>query len=159
MNKSYSGNDSPAVRFCAWLCQPGKTFRRWQSPLTVCASWLGLVLAVLTPPRDAGTTICWIKRTTGIDCPGCGLTHSLSCGLRGMFAESLACHPFGLLILGLFLFTAALSLFPAARRCVAAFVEARPVLFNGLYLAFITGFVAFGAIRAFIEIIQHASRF
>src|SRR5579863_1296395 len=93
------------MRASEWLNQRGKVHRHWQSPLTVCASWLGLFLAAIMPPHDSGTTICWMKRTTGISCPGCGLTHSLSCGLRGMFADSLAYHPFGLFILALFLFT------------------------------------------------------
>jgi hypothetical protein len=136
------------------MSSPEKVFRRWQGPHAVCASWLGLLLAALTSPHDTGPTICWLKQTTGIDCLGCGLTHSLSCGLRGMFAESLAYHPFGLFILALFLFTALLSVYPAGRRRARTFMEARPAFFNGLYLAFVVGFVAFGTVRALIEIIQ-----
>src|ERR1044071_4195059 len=93
------------TRTYAWLSRSGKVHRRWQSTLTVLASWLGLLLAAITPPHGNGVTICWIKRATGIDCPGCGLTRSLSCGLRGMFVESFNYHPFGLFILALFLFT------------------------------------------------------
>jgi hypothetical protein len=147
------------TQFYAWLCQPGKIYYRWQSALTVCASWLGLPLATVTPPHGSGVTICWIKRCTGIDCPGCGLTRSLSCGLRGMFAESFGYHPFGPFILALFLFTAIVSLMPSARQRVAAVMEARPVLFNGLYIAFVVTFVGFGSVRALIEIMEHVQRF
>jgi len=155
MHLARSHNGFWAAKAYAWLRQPGKVYHRWQSPLTVCASWLGLLLATFTPPHGTGVTICWFKRTTGIDCPGCGLTRSLSCGLHGMFAESFSYHPFGLPILALFLFTAMLSLLPAARQRVAAYLETRPVFFNGLYLAFIASFVGFGTIRGLFELTQH----
>lgn len=124
----------------------------------VCAAWLGLFLAAITPPHGTGVTVCWIKQSTGISCLGCGLTRSMSCGLRGMFAESFSYHPFGLFILALFLFTAVVSIIPAARPRVAAYMESRPVLFNGSYMVFVTTFVAFGTIRALVEIAQHLSR-
>jgi hypothetical protein len=141
------------------LSSPERAFRSWQGRWTVCAAWLGLFLAAITPPHGTGTTVCWIKQCTGIDCIGCGLTRSLSCGLRGMFAESFGYHPFGPFILALFLFTAIVSLAPPARQRVAAVMEARPVLFNALYVAFVIAFVGFGSIRALFEIIQHAQRF
>lgn len=151
---SHPNRGSLVAQSYAWLSQPGKTYRFWQSPLTVCASWLGLLLAAIVPPHDTGETICWFKRCTGISCPGCGLTHSLSCGLRGMFADSLSYHPFGLFILALFLFTALLSIFRPARQRVAAYMESRPLLFNGLYAAFVIAFVGFGTARALLEIVH-----
>jgi hypothetical protein len=129
-------------------------FDRWQGPWTICAAWLGLLLATVTPPHGTGVTICWFKQATGIDCIGCGLTRSLSCGLRGMFAESLKYHPFGLFILALFIFTAVFSVLPPARRRLAGFMEARPMWFNGFYLAFVVTFVGFGTIRSLIELMQ-----
>ena len=139
------------------LNSPERVFQRWQGPYTVVAAWLGLFLAAITPPHGTGTTVCWLKQCTGVDCLGCGLTRSLSCGLRGMFTESFNYHPFGLFILALFLFTAVVSLVPSARKQVAVSMEARPVLFNGLYLAFVISFVGFGSVRALVEIIQRAS--
>lgn len=137
------------------LNSPARVFDRWQGHWAVVAAWLGLFLAAITPPHGTGVTICWFKQTTGIDCIGCGLTRSLSCGLRGMFAESFNYHPFGLFILALFLFTAITSLLPAARERTSACMEARPRLFNGLYLAFVVTFVGFGTIRGLIELTQH----
>jgi hypothetical protein len=139
------------------LNSPERAFRSWQGRCTVCAAWLGLFLAAITPPHGTGTTVCWMKQCTGIDCIGCGLTRSLSCGLHGMFVESFNYHPFGLFILALFLFTAFVSLVPKARQRVAAVMEAHPVFFNGLYLAFVVSLVGFGSVRALIEIIQRAS--
>jgi hypothetical protein len=139
------------------LNSPERAFRSWQGPWTVCAAWLGLFLAAITPPHGTGTTVCWIKQCTGIDCIGCGLTRSLSCGLRGMFPESFGYHPFGPFILALFLFTAVTSLVASARKQVAAYMAARPMFFNGLYVAFVIVFVGFGAVRAFVEIVERAS--
>jgi hypothetical protein len=139
------------------LNSPERVFQRWQGPWTICAAWLGLFLAAITPPHGTGVTVCWFKQCTGIDCIGCGLTRSLSCGLRGMFTESVAYHPFGLFILALFLFTAISSLIPSSRKRVAEVMTAHPMLFNGLYLAFVVAFVAFGTVRALLEFLQHAS--
>jgi len=141
------------------LNSPERVFQRWQGFWTVCVAWLGLFLAAITPPHGTGTTICWFKQCTGIDCIGCGLTRSLSCGLRGMFAESFGYHPFGLFILALFLFTAVTSLAPSARKRIAAVMEARPILFNALYLTFVVAFVGFGTVRGLVEIIEGASTF
>src|SRR5215467_11057825 len=80
----------------------------WLNPYSVFVSWFGLLMASITPPHGFGFTVCWIKSATGLPCPGCGLTRSLSCALRGMPVESWQYHPFGLLILGLFLCGAAL---------------------------------------------------
>jgi hypothetical protein len=139
------------------LQSPEKVYRRWQGPYMVCAAWLGLFLAAITPPHGTGTTVCWIKQSTGISCLGCGLTRSMSCGLRGMFAESLSYHPFGLFILALSLFTAITSLFPFLRRRVTIYMAMRPLFFNGLYFVFVFGLVAFGTVRAVIEILHRAS--
>lgn len=132
--------------------QPASVF--WLGKHCVVAAWLGLTLAVLSPPHGSGVALCWVETATGIPCPGCGLTRSLSCGIRGLFAASWQYHPMGLLILGLFLFTAAQSLLPAViRRRLAGFVEARARLFNTLYLAFVAVFVGFGIARALVHLI------
>jgi hypothetical protein len=112
-------------------------------------AWVGLFLAVITPPHGLGFSLCWFESTTGIPCPGCGVTRSLSCGLRGMFLESLHFHPMGLLILGLFCVTAIQSLLlRATRERLARFLEFHARFFNTLYLAFVASFVLFGVGRA-----------
>src|SRR5579859_5366978 len=100
----------PAGRLTAWLQRPATIHRRWLGKTTVMAAWLGLLLAVVSPPQGSGIAVCWWKGCTGLPCPGCGLTRSLSCGLRGMFQESWNYHPLGLVILGLFVATIVISL-------------------------------------------------
>ena len=150
-----SSRDAVAKVF-AWLQQPEKAYARWQGKTMVVAAWAGLFLAVINPPAGSGITVCLLKVCTGISCPGCGMTRSLSCALRGMFAESWHYHPFGLFILALFIATAIGSLLPSAgKKRVAAYVESHAIVFNALYLVFALSFVSFGMVRALLEFFQH----
>jgi hypothetical protein len=56
-----------------------------------------LVLAVAGVPL-AGFEICGLRRTTGIACPGCGMTRALVALARGDWAAAWALHPFSLLL-------------------------------------------------------------
>ena len=68
-----------------------------------------------------------------------------------MFIESWQYHPMGLVILALFVFTAAQSLLPRAYRTwLSEFMQSRALFFNMLYLGFVGIFVSFGAARAII---------
>lgn len=60
-----------------------------------------------------GGGLCLLRLTTGIPCPGCGMTRALLSALRGDFAAALAFHPlwWTLPLLALLLFR---SVFPAA---------------------------------------------
>jgi len=142
-------------RVCDWLRCPDHVHRRWLSATPVCAAWLGLLLAVLTPPHGTGFTVCWLHQVTGLPCPGCGLTRSLSCGLRGMFLESWQYHPLGLVILTLLVAIAASSLLPPCRRAnLRRCLESHALTFNALYLAFVAGFLAFGLGRTLMHLPQ-----
>lgn len=69
---------------------------------------VGAALLAPTPPGvDGGLTlaghplpeVCALKRTTGLPCPGCGLTRSWVSAVHGDLGGSLAHHPLGWLIL------------------------------------------------------------
>jgi hypothetical protein len=69
-----------------------------------------------------------------------------------MWIESWQYHPMGLLILALFVFTAAQSLIPRAYRVrLAEFMQGRALFFNAVYLGFVMVFVGFGALRAAVH--------
>jgi hypothetical protein len=126
---------------------------RWLGKPCVAAAWLGLLLAVISPPHGSGVALCWFESSTGLPCPGCGMTRSLSCGIRGMFHESWEYHPMGLLVLALFVVTAAQSLFPKPiRNRLMRFIEAHGRVFNTFYLVFIIAFVSFGTVRALVHL-------
>lgn len=138
-----------ADRLRGWLNTPHRAADRWLGGPALVAAWLGLLLAAVGPPHGAGIPSCWFQGTTGLPCPGCGLTRSLSCGLRGMFQESFQFHPLGLPILALFIFLAAQGLLSRVQRAgIAGFMRSHAAVFNGVYLAFVISFVGFGTLRA-----------
>lgn len=133
----------------AWLKDPRQVSKVWLGTPCVIAAWLGLFLAVVSRPDGIGVSLCWVYNSTGIPCLGCGLTRSLSCALRGLFAESWAYHPFGIPLLLLFLATAAQSVSPRRfRNRVKSHLEARAVACNTIYAGFVVLFVAYGVGRA-----------
>ncbi len=126
---------------------------RWLGPASVRVAWLAIILAVLLPPRGLGLSVCWM-RSAGLPCPGCGLTRSLSCAVRGLFLESWQFHPFGLVILALFVAVAAASLLPdPARRRLQASVDAHHRVLNAASVGFIIAFATFGVLRAVLQLI------
>lgn len=138
-----------ADRLQQWLERPEPVSKYWLGRYCGLVAWLGLLLAVVSAPHGSGISLCWFQDATGVPCPGCGITRSLSCGVRGMFLESFQYHPMGLLILALFVFTAGRSLLPQTHReGIVRFMQSRATLFNTLYLVFVITFVGFGAVRA-----------
>ena len=135
-----------------WFNQPRRVYDLWLGKHCVLAAWLGLLLAVASPPKGAGVLTCWFREATTLPCPGCGLTRSLSCAMRGMLVPSWHSHPMGLFILALFIFTAAQSLLPRSfRDQLARQMQARAPIVHRLYLAFVVVFVAFGVGRAVVH--------
>jgi hypothetical protein len=113
------------------------------------AAWAVLVLAAFHPPHGLGVPVCWLDRWTGIPCPGCGLTRSLSCAIHGMFGASWEYHPFGVFFLAVFAAIALASLFPiTARRRLLGLVDRHGRLFNTAYFVLVASFLAYGAARA-----------
>jgi hypothetical protein len=147
------GFSSHLARINSCLIEAADPHRRWLGKMTVWVAWLGLLAAAISPPHGTGFTVCWLKAATGLSCPGCGLTRSLSCGLRGMFAESWHYHPLGLPILLLFLIAASSSLLPAAGQArLAAYMRTHSLFFNSAYVLFVISFLAFGFSRMLLEL-------
>ncbi len=147
-------------KLVCWLKQSDRASVRWLGKNCVVAAWLGLLLALISPPHGSGVMLCWFQQTTGLPCAGCGMTRSLSCAIRGLFQESWHYHPLGLLLLPMFLVVAAQSLLPnTIRDRLAWLIQSRPTLFNALYLAFVAAFVGFGVIRAFLHFNEAMSKF
>ncbi len=136
-----------------WLHRPGQATRLFLGKASLLVAWAGLIVTAFSPPLGLGISLCWFEGATGVPCPGCGLMRSLSCGLRGLWGQSWHFHPFGLLVLGVFIFTAGQSLLPRVRReAVARFVEHHSVAFSALYVLFVIAFLGFGALRALFHL-------
>ncbi|MFQ5607808.1 MAG: DUF2752 domain-containing protein [Candidatus Zixiibacteriota bacterium] len=70
------------------------------------AALAALVVFFLLPSDGIGLILCPFKNITGLDCPACGLTRSVSSLLHLDFGRSLFYHPLGApALLGLMLIT------------------------------------------------------
>ncbi len=157
-----SSRDHPSPKACSGAGQEDEpnaaTYRRWFGRHTLWIAWVGLIIAVVHPPHGLGMPICWGRLATGLPCPGCGLTRSLSCAVRGMFQESFAYHPFGVLVLVFFMLAAVVSvLSKPRRRWLARFMERRSQLAGRLYSWLVGAFVAFGLSRAAMHLLMSAA--
>jgi hypothetical protein len=67
--------------------------RGFRFALVAVVAGLGLallyVVAVVPPTEDTWYPKCTFHRTTGLHCPGCGLTRSAHAALNGRFLQSL----------------------------------------------------------------------
>jgi hypothetical protein len=132
---------------------PSRTFNRWFGPCTNRVAWLALILAFVLPPRGVGFSLCWLRGEFGIPCPGCGLTRSLSCAVRGRFYESWLLHPFGPFIFMLFCVVAIVSILPKDKRSqLAARMERHAQFFQRLTVVFVTVFCTYGLLRALLQL-------
>ena len=125
------------------------TFRRVFGAPTRILAWIVIVGSFIHPPHGTGLPICWLNRISDIECPGCGMTRSISCVSRGMLDEAVAYNPFGPVFLAGFVLIAAVSLLPRRRQLALAILmerHKRPI--DVLFGVFITVFIGFGAVRA-----------
>lgn len=128
-------------------------YDRWFGQPMLRFAWLALIIATIHPPHGTGLTICWMKSTTGLSCPGCGATRSLSCAARGMLQESWAYHPFGIFLLGFFGLCAGISLLPITqRRRLANFIDLYARASNAVYITLVVAFITFGVGRAVFQL-------
>lgn len=135
-------------------CRRRAVYDRWFGRNCVLLAWAGLCVALVHPPQGTGLKVCWVSASTGVPCPGCGMTRAISCAAHGDLALSWSYHPFGVPLLVLFVATAVLSVLPSAlRRRFATGVMRHHGPVNIAYVAFVSSFVAFGALRVLATVI------
>ena len=114
-----------------------------------------VLLAAALPSQGAGVPLCLFRYLTGLPCPGCGLTRSFSCILHGDFARAYDYHPFGYVLLPLFMIIAVTLFIPGPFRSrLEGLVRGRQAKLRTIYLTLIYGFIAFGAIRTVVYAVQ-----
>lgn len=75
-----------------------------------------IVGALVHPAHGTGLRLCLYMQLFEVECPGCGLTRSVSCAARGMLQQSWTYHPLGILTLVIAAILAAWPLLPATWR-------------------------------------------
>lgn len=102
-----------------------------------------LVLSRIALPEDRFSTICFFRLSTGVPCPGCGLTRSFSALAKFDPIGALRYHPLGPLLaiesVGLWIYWGGIAL--ARRR------PPKPKLVNGFLIAHAVLLIAVWLIR------------
>lgn len=125
------------------------------SPWTLGVGVALLVLAFVLPADGAGIPLCWVKAATGLPCPGCGLTRSVSSLAHLHFWDSLRYHPFGPLVLALGVFCAVMLLGGAKRRVrVARWLARRDRTARPVYYWLVGAFIAVGVVRWIVAVVD-----
>ena len=110
-----------------------------------------LALSVVLPPRGLGVRVCWFQALSGLPCPGCGLTRSVTSLTHGHLDTAFRHHPFGALVWLLAVFLASSPLWgESLRRRGFAWLRRNEELSWRCYLAATYSFVAFGLGRALL---------
>jgi hypothetical protein len=81
--------------------------------LALAAAAALTVSFLVAPEALPGLDSCFFRKTTGIACPGCGLSHSFCAISHGRFPDAWAYNPFGIVFYSL---AVALVLRPVAAR-------------------------------------------
>ncbi len=110
-----------------------------------------LALSVVLPPKGLGITVCWLQAISGLPCPGCGLTRSVTSLTHGHLESALRYHPFGILVWLLAVILASWPLWgqQLRRRCFDWLRRYEQLSWRS-YLAAVYSFVAFGTGRALL---------
>lgn len=57
-----------------------------------------LALRSLPLPQGSEYTICFVRRFTGLSCPGCGMTRAIASLARGEWAQAFRFHPLSFVV-------------------------------------------------------------
>jgi hypothetical protein len=116
------------------------------TPLSRALALAVLAVSFVFPVGGLGVDLCVFHSTTGLPCPGCGMTRALSALSQGDFSTAAALNPFAFVAWPTFAFIAALTFLGRDRRerLVARLNTARA---GRYYLLAFISFLSFGLIR------------
>ena len=110
-----------------------------------------LGIGVWLPGEGVGFTICLAYRTTGIPCPGCGLSRSVANTLEGDLPQALWYNPMGPVV-ALFCVVFAVTAFLPQARVEAFWVRlrdvyrARKIVFDSIFYTYLAYTLVRGAL-------------
>ena len=117
-------------------------------PITRLLSLFALTISFFLPPDGLGIRICWIQALFGVDCPGCGLTRSVTCISQLEFAKAWRYHPFGFLVYVLFVSNAVVVASPElVTSQLRGWLDRNQAAVMSCYLTTCGLFLGFGILR------------
>lgn len=117
-------------------------------PLTRFVALPAIIISFFLPDDGLGVTVCWIKRTFDLPCPGCGLTRSMTCMSHWNLQKSVQYHPFGPAIYLLFVANGlVLCAGSSARERLQNWFLRNDYWINRAYIVTVLLFLTFGAVR------------
>ncbi len=132
---------------------PAKAPPEWshKALLAPSARYLALLFMVVSPffpVHGLGVDLCLLHATTGLPCPGCGMTRAISAFSQGDFSAALGLNPFVLFAWPTFLVLAVTTLLPRGTYLrFEAWVERRSSAIGRVYKLAFVAFLVFGLIR------------
>jgi hypothetical protein len=119
-------------------------------PVTKVLSVLVVLVSFVFPVGGLGVDLCVFHASTGLPCPGCGLTRGLSAFSQGQFLTALQLHPFVFLLWPTFALVAVSSLFPRRwREALEASIQ-KSQWASATYSLALLGFLGFGLVRLLV---------
>jgi len=128
-------------------------YRRLFSPWSTGLASLMLAVSFFLPEGGLGLPLCWMKGMTGVPCPGCGLTRSITHISHLHFFEALQDHPFGFPIYLLALGLVFALVWPRARRSVVRWLIRHEGIAHRVYWGFVASFIVFGVGRIGVALV------
>ena len=65
----------------------------WRERFVLVSPFAAMGILAIVPAIDDGPTVCPFALTTGMACPGCGMTRAASHLLRGDLSSAVSLHP------------------------------------------------------------------
>jgi hypothetical protein len=107
-----------------------------------------VAVGLVHPAHGTGIQLCAWRAMTGLECPGCGLSRSVSCAVRGEFEASFAYHPFGIVLLSAFATSMLVHVLPGPwRRRILRHLVRRSGGVQRLYVGAVALFITYGVAR------------
>jgi len=111
-------------------------------------AWGLILFGLVFPPHGFGPSLCGLYMTTGLPCPGCGMTRSVSCLFHGHWRASMEYHPMGWMVALAAAGIASMALWPGRwRRAAARWLQRRERFAHRLALFLILLWLAYGILR------------